>query len=68
MKENNNFKEKLKEKNIENICVVCGMIKDNGIIVNGELICKACERTILKARIKSKEYNRCVERVINIYR
>lgn len=59
---------KLKEKNIENLCVICGNIKDNGIIVNGELICKECESIMLKARMRSKEYTKCVERVINIYR
>jgi hypothetical protein len=39
------------------LCVMCGAIDYNGIILNGERICSACEQKIIKIKPVKSDYN-----------
>lgn len=41
---------------INKSCFMCGAMDCNGIIINGEKICKACEEKILKTDIYDSNY------------
>jgi len=38
-------------------CFICGASDSDGIILNGERICKACEEKIVNTTVIDKNYN-----------
>lgn len=59
---------KLINKNIkENICIICGNVSDNGIIVKGELICPNCEVDLINIKPENKKYDYYVDNIRNIF-
>lgn len=44
-------------ENLNKSCFICGAIDYDGIIVNGEKICKACEEKIVNTTIIDPKYN-----------
>ena len=44
-------------KNLNKLCFICGASDCDGIILNGEKICKACEGKIVNADIINPDYD-----------
>ena len=44
-------------KNLNKSCFICGASDCDGIILNGERICKACEEKIVNATVDDQNYN-----------
>ena len=44
-------------KNLNKSCFICGASDCDGIILNGERICKACEEKIVNTTVIDKNYN-----------
>lgn len=44
-------------KNLNKSCFICGVSDYDGIILNGERICKACEEKIVDTTIIDPNYN-----------
>lgn len=40
-------------------CFMCGASDCDGIIINGEKICKACEKKIVRTTITDPDYDIC---------
>ena len=45
-------------KILNNLCFMCGESTSDGIILNGEKICRACEEKIVKTTVDDLAYNR----------
>ena len=43
-------------ENLNKSCFICGEIHYDGIILNGEIICKACEEKIVNTVIINPDY------------
>lgn len=39
------------------LCVMCGAINYNGIILNGERICRVCEEKIINIKAADSDYD-----------
>lgn len=39
------------------LCVMCGAADNNGIILNGERICRACEEKIVNIKVVQSDYD-----------
>ena len=44
-------------ENLLKKCFICGQIKSDGIIINGEMICRDCERKIIDTKGEDSEYD-----------
>ncbi len=44
-------------KKLNKLCVMCGAIDYDGIILNGEKICKACEEKIINTTVVDSDYD-----------
>ncbi|WP_315074840.1 sigma factor G inhibitor Gin [uncultured Clostridium sp.] len=44
-------------KDINKSCFMCGTSDCDGIIINGEKICKACEEKIVRTTITDSDYD-----------
>ena len=44
-------------ESLNKLCFVCGASHSDGIILNGERICKACEEKIVNTTVIDKNYN-----------
>lgn len=44
-------------KILNNICFMCGASASDGIIVNGERICRACEEKIINTAVADSDYD-----------
>ena len=44
-------------ENLNKSCFICGVRDCDGIILNGERICKACEDKIVNTTVIDKNYN-----------
>lgn len=45
---------------VENLikkCFICGQINCDGIIINGEMICRKCEEKIVNSDTSDKDYD-----------
>lgn len=42
---------------LNKLCVMCGAIDYDGIMLNGEIICKACEEKIINTTIGDPNYD-----------
>lgn len=45
---------------VENLikkCFICGQINCDGIIINGEMICKQCEQKIVNTKVEDSDYD-----------
>jgi len=42
---------------LNKLCFICGASDSDGIILNGERICKACEEKIVNTTVIDKNYN-----------
>lgn len=43
-------------ENLNKVCFMCGVSSCDGIILNGEKICKACEEKIVKTAVTDPDY------------
>ncbi|OOM11193.1 sigma factor G inhibitor Gin [Clostridium saccharobutylicum] len=43
--------------NLNKSCFLCGASDCNGIILNGEKICRTCEEKIVNAKVIDQDYN-----------
>lgn len=44
-------------ENLNKSCFMCGATDCDGIILNGEKICKACEKKIIDTNVNDVDYN-----------
>jgi hypothetical protein len=44
-------------ENLNKLCFICGASHRDGIILNGEKICKACERKIVNTTVMNPDYD-----------
>lgn len=44
-------------KNLNKSCFLCGASDCNGIILNGEKICRTCEEKIVNTKVIDQDYN-----------
>lgn len=44
-------------------CFICGKENCEGIVINGELICKDCEAEIVKSSMNDEKYDRYKEKI-----
>lgn len=44
-------------KNLNKLCFICGANDYDGIILNGEKICKACEEKIVNTTTTNADYD-----------
>ena len=44
-------------KKTNKLCIMCGAVDYNGIILNGERICKACEEKIINTKPDHFDYD-----------
>lgn len=44
-------------KKTNKLCIMCGAVDYNGIILNGERICKACEEKIINIKPDHFDYD-----------
>ncbi|EKQ52107.1 MULTISPECIES: sigma factor G inhibitor Gin [unclassified Clostridium] len=44
-------------ENLNKSCFMCGAVDSDGIILNGEKICRACEEKIVKANVNDSDYD-----------
>lgn len=42
---------------LNNVCFMCGVSNCDGIILNGEKICRACEEKIINKTVDDLDYN-----------
>lgn len=45
---------------VENLikrCFICGQIDCDGIIINGEMICRECEEKIVNTKVEDSDYD-----------
>ena len=42
---------------LNKLCFICGASDSDGIILNGERICKACEEKIVNTTVIDQNYN-----------
>ena len=42
---------------LNKLCVMCGAVDYDGIILNGETICKACEEKIINTTVIDSNYD-----------
>ncbi len=42
---------------LNKLCVMCGVADYDGIILNGETICKACEERIINTKVINSNYD-----------
>lgn len=38
-------------------CFICGQINCDGIIINGEMICRQCEERIVNTKVEDSDYD-----------
>ncbi|AOR95571.1 CsfB protein [Clostridium butyricum] len=38
-------------------CFICGQINCDGIIINGEMICRNCEEKIVNTKVDDSDYD-----------
>jgi len=50
-------------ENSNKLCFMCGASDSDGIILNGEKICRACEEKIVKTSMSDPEYDVCKDKV-----
>ena len=39
-------------------CFICGQINCDGIIINGEMICRNCEEKIVNTKVDDSDYDK----------
>lgn len=44
-------------ENLIKKCFICGQINCDGIIINGEMICRQCEEKIVNTNTSDKNYD-----------
>lgn len=44
-------------KKLNKLCIMCGAVDYDGIILNGETICKACEEKIINTKVIDSNYD-----------
>lgn len=44
-------------ENLIKKCFICGQINCDGIIINGEMICRQCEEKIVNTKVEDPEYD-----------
>lgn len=44
-------------ENLIKKCFICGQINCDGIIINGEMICKQCEEKIVNTKVEDSDYD-----------
>ena len=44
-------------ENLIKKCFICGQINCDGIIINGEMICRKCEEKIVNSDTSDKDYD-----------
>lgn len=44
-------------ENLNKSCFICGDANCDGIIINGEMICRQCEERIVNANTSDKNYD-----------
>ena len=44
-------------KNLNKSCFICGDTDCDGIIINGEMICRKCEDKIVSSNTSDKDYD-----------
>jgi hypothetical protein len=42
---------------LNKLCVMCGGINNDGIILNGERICRACEKKVVSIEAADSDYD-----------
>ncbi|WP_297636431.1 sigma factor G inhibitor Gin [uncultured Clostridium sp.] len=65
------FKNKEIEYEKDTVCAICGkahktgLSEDiiNGIIINGEYICRNCEREIVNTRVEENRYDYFIDKI-----
>ena len=50
-------------ENLNKLCFICGQSECNGIIVNGEKICKACEEKIVDTTVIDRNYDNYKDKI-----
>lgn len=45
------------------LCAICGVADNNGIILNGERICRACEEKIVNIKTVESDYDIYKEKI-----
>ncbi|MBE6063538.1 MAG: CsfB protein [Clostridium butyricum] len=44
-------------ENLNKLCFICGETDCDGIIINGEMICRKCEKEIVNLDISNQDYD-----------
>ena len=44
--------------NLTKKCFICGQTNSDGIIINGEMICKKCEEKIVNTKVDDSDYDK----------
>lgn len=44
--------------NLTKKCFICGQTNSDGIIINGEMICKRCEEKIVNTKVDDSDYDK----------
>lgn len=57
------IEEELYMKNLNKSCFICGAKDCDGIIINGEKICKACEEKIVSTTVNDSDYENYKDKV-----
>lgn len=45
-------------ENLIKRCFVCGQTNSDGIIINGEMICRNCEEKIVNTKVDDSDYDK----------
>lgn len=53
-------------KSLNKSCFICGGVRCNGIILNGEKICRICEKNIVKTNVYDLKYDKLKNNVKSI--
>lgn len=44
--------------NLTKKCFICGQTNSDGIIINGEMICRNCEEKIVNTKVDDSDYDK----------
>lgn len=50
-------------KKLNKLCFICGDVNCDGIIINGEKICRKCEQKIVNTKVDDQKYDEYKDKI-----